>query len=208
MRVSAAILCGAALVPWLPLGGCARPAESLAPATETIVFMRHGEKPPAGLGQISCRGFNRAVALPKVLARQFGTPAAIFAPDPAETVQDKGVDYNYVRPLATVEPTAVALGLPIDTRFGVRDIAQLEEALTAQHFRHSLIFVGWEHRIAVVLARDLMRQNGGDPGAVPEWPGTDFDSLYVVAIRHDGGTTTATFRHAFENLNEQSNTCP
>jgi hypothetical protein len=36
-------------------------------ADTTIVIVRHGEKPPAGLGQLSCQGLNRALALSQVL---------------------------------------------------------------------------------------------------------------------------------------------
>ena len=36
-------------------------------AAETIVFVRHGEKPEAGLGQLNCQGLNRALALPSVI---------------------------------------------------------------------------------------------------------------------------------------------
>lgn len=36
-------------------------------AETTIVIIRHGEKPSAGLGQLSCQGLNRALALPQVL---------------------------------------------------------------------------------------------------------------------------------------------
>jgi hypothetical protein len=51
-------------------------------AAETIVFVRHGEKPEGGLGQLSCQGLNRALALPSVIADSFGRPEAIFAPNP------------------------------------------------------------------------------------------------------------------------------
>ena len=34
---------------------------------ETIVCIRHGEKPLLGLGQLTCKGLNRALALPQVL---------------------------------------------------------------------------------------------------------------------------------------------
>jgi hypothetical protein len=39
---------------------------------ETIVLLRHGEKPEGGLGQLNCQGFNRALALPQVIAKEFG----------------------------------------------------------------------------------------------------------------------------------------
>ena len=53
---------------------------ALAARVETIVFVRHGEKPEAGLGQLSCQGLNRALALPAVIRAKFGRPDAIFAP--------------------------------------------------------------------------------------------------------------------------------
>src|ERR1035441_5817659 len=70
-------------------------------SVETIVCIRHGEKPRGSLGQLSCRGLNRALALPKVLFAKYGSPQFVFACNPTQKV--KG--YFYVRPLATIEPT-------------------------------------------------------------------------------------------------------
>jgi hypothetical protein len=179
-----------------------------AAAQETIVFLRHGEKPQAGLGQIDCQGLNRALALPPVLTKRYGVPAAIFAPDPAQTVQDRGITYDYIRPLATIEPTAVRLGLPINSSFGVRDTGALEHELLAPARQNSTIFVAWEHRIIVTIVRDLLTQTGGNPAAVPDWPSDDFDSLYVVNFTSRGGHVTATFTHAAEGLNNLPAACP
>lgn len=41
---------------------------------ETVVLIRHGEKPVSGLGQLSCQGLNRALALPGVLMAKLGRP--------------------------------------------------------------------------------------------------------------------------------------
>src|ERR1019366_8877077 len=60
-------------------------------AVETIVLVRHGEKPDKGLGQLDCQGLNRALALPPVIAKTFGRPSAIFAPDPSQQKEDEGV---------------------------------------------------------------------------------------------------------------------
>src|ERR1017187_8769085 len=87
-------------------------------AVETLICIRHGEKPATGLGQLSCQGLNRALALPKVLRARFDMPAAIFAPNPGVQKSDQGQLYNYIRPLATIEPTAIALGLPVNTQYG------------------------------------------------------------------------------------------
>ena len=83
-------------------------------ATATIVFVRHGEKPERGLGQLSCQGLNRALALPAVIAKYFDRVDAIFAPNPSHPKEDAGELYDYIRPLATIEPTAIWFGLPVD----------------------------------------------------------------------------------------------
>jgi broad specificity phosphatase PhoE len=190
------------------LAGCLPRAAAQPITHETIVFMRHGEKPAAGLGQINCQGLNRALALPKVLAKRFGTPAAIFAPDPAQQVQDHGISYDYIRPLATIEPTAVSLGLPVDTTFGVRDTEGLIHALTAPDHANSLIFVAWEHRVLPAVARILLQHFGGNPAAVTDWPSNDFDSLYVLRITREGTHDTAAFTHEVEGLNNLPAACP
>ncbi|MFT4185316.1 MAG: hypothetical protein QM636_25735 [Rhizobium sp.] len=177
-------------------------------ATQTIVFLRHGEKPEAGLGQLSCQGLNRALALPPVLTRLFGQPAVIFAPDPSKRKEDAGTSYDYVRPLATIEPTAIALGLPVDTSFGYDDIDGLKAALEKPGYRGKLIFIAWEHKQIVDLARQLMHDNGGDAKAVPKWHGTDFDSFYVLRITRDGSKASAAFEMLNEGLDGQPESCP
>ncbi|WP_246704138.1 hypothetical protein [Rhizobium sp. P38BS-XIX] len=184
------------------------PVASAADSTQTIVLMRHGEKPEAGLGQLSCQGLNRALALPPVLTKLFGKPAAIFAPDPSKRKDDSGVSYDYIRPLATIEPTAIALGLPVDTSFGYDDINGLKAELKKPDYAGKLIFVAWEHKQIVDLARQLMSENGGDEKAVPKWHGKDFDSLYVLHISAKGTKPAATFEQMAEGLDGQPQVCP
>src|ERR1700761_4946196 len=89
---------------------------------ETIVCLRHGEKPHGGLGQLTPRGLNRSMALPKLLLAKYGKPKFIFACNPAQKVDEtpphvveKGDEnkYYYLRPLVTIEPTAIQCGLPV-----------------------------------------------------------------------------------------------
>ena len=131
-----------------------------APATQTIVLIRHGEKPPGGLGRLDCRGLNRAEALPPVLARQFGRFDAIFAPDPDRQKKDEGIKYPYLRPLETITPLSKATGLPVETRFGYKQIGKLEEALESPGYRGATLLVAWEHKQLVKLARGDARQAG------------------------------------------------
>ena len=179
-----------------------------ADTSETIVLIRHAEKPPTGLGQLSCQGLNRALALPAVLQKAFGKPAAIFAPNPSEQKTDNGVLYDYVRPLATIEPTAIAFGLPVHAQIGQSRIDDLRRQLNSPMYHDAYVLVAWEHTEAMLLARALMKEHGGDAGQVPEWKGTDFDSIYVLRIRRSGTATTASFELNHEDLDGQPTTCP
>jgi hypothetical protein len=141
---------------------------------ETIVLLRHGEKPEGGLGQLNCQGLNRALALPQVITKEFGRPDFIFAPDPSDQKKDDGEFYDYVRPLATIEPTAIKFGLPVDASIGVSRTDRLEAALEKRKYRNALVVVAWEHNDIVTIARDLLSANGGDTTRVPDaWPGDD-----------------------------------
>jgi len=196
----------AAMLLLLSLGAVTAPAT--AAERETIVFMRHGEKPPEGLGQLDCQGLNRALALPWVLISRYGKAEFVFAPNPTQEVEDHGQHYNYVRPLATIEPTAIALGRPVDTRFGFRDTGALAHDLMAKRHHNALVFVAWEHVKLVEAVRTLVAQGGGDPAIVPEWPDSDFDSLYILTFTRDGDRISVTFSHQQEVLNGRSTSCP
>jgi hypothetical protein len=191
----------------LVLGALAQ-AQARADTTETIVLVRHGEKPAAGLGQLNCQGLNRALALPKLLLGMFGRPAAIFAPDPAEQKRDGGVAYDYVRPLATIEPTAIAAGLPVDASLGVSRLNDLQARLETPGLHGAVVLVAWEHHGVETLARALMAAHGGAADAVPAWAGGDFDGIYVVRLRWRGSTAAASFERRTQGLDGLSTGCP
>jgi hypothetical protein len=177
-------------------------------AVETIVLVRHGEKPDKGLGQLNCRGLNRALALPSVIAKTFGRPSAIFAPNPSQQMEDDRVSYDYVRPLATIEPTAIFFGLPVNASFGFSDTDRVRAAIDQPLYRNAVVLVAWEHRYIETIARALLAAHGGDPTLVPKWHKDDFHSIYVVAIMGTGDTAKATFAHRREGLDGQPDACP
>jgi hypothetical protein len=183
-------------------------AGATPPTTETIVLVRHGEKPEAGLGQLNCRGLNRALALPAILRRDFAPPAAIFAPNPAAAKTDHGTTYDYVRPLATIEPTAIEVGLPVNTNIGFSDTTALQAALDAPALAHAVVLVAWEHTEIVALARALATAHGGNPALIPAWDHKDFDSIYVLRITRDGAHATTVFERLAEGLNGEPERCP
>jgi hypothetical protein len=177
-------------------------------AVETVILVRHGEKPDRGLGQLNCKGLNRALALPPVIAKVFGRPEAIFAPDPSEQKRDAGESYDYVRPLATIEPTAIAFGLPVHASLGVSDTDGLRAALEQPLYRNALVLVAWEHKRIETIARGLLADYGGDQALVPRWDANDFDSIYVVTIANAGAAGKATFTVKHEGLDGRPDTCP
>ena len=177
---------------------------------ETIVCIRHGEKLPGGLGQLTCRGLNRALALPSVLLAKFGSPQFVFAPSPTDKVdqKDNPSGYYYVRPIATIEPTAIRCGLPVDTEFGFSEIDRLEHQLEKPPYYGATIFVVWEHVVLGEFARTIIKTYGGDPSQVPSWPHKDYDTIYVFKITRSEGQKSITFTIDHENLDNLSDTCP
>ena len=182
-------------------------AASDARGEQTIVFFRHAEKPSGGYGQITCQGFNRALALPDVLASRYGRPDYLYAPSPAVQITDSAGSFYYVRPLATIEPTAVRLGMPVRTKYGYSDIASLQAALVTSTKANTTIFVAWEHLALQKVVQNIMNQYGGGV-VVPAWASTDYDSLYVVRVDYVGSNITARFQRDREGLNDQPTSCP
>jgi hypothetical protein len=176
-----------------------------AHANVTLVIIRHGEKPERGLGQLNCQGLNRALALPDVLFAKFGRPDALFAPNPGVATKDLGQSYNYIRALATIEPTAIRFGLPVDTRWGLANLAPLEDELLNPEHAGQVLFIAWEHTFAVQLARDILSRRGADPQAVPDWPREDFDRIYVLDVPQ---SDRPSFRVEHEGLDGLSRLCP
>ena len=179
-----------------------------ARADQTIVFLRHGEKPSAGLGQLTCQGLNRALALPSVLLGRFGTPDFVYAANPEGKITDSTGSYYYVRPMATIEPTAIRAARSINSHFWYNDIPGIESVLIRSSKANTTIFVAWEHDYLVQIVQDLMNKYGGGV-PVPAWTTGDFDTLYLVHVKYNAdGTISATFQQETEGLNGLSTTCP
>ncbi len=210
------VLAAAASVAGRPLS-----AQEAAPSpspdgarVETIVLVRHGEKPANDEGQLTCQGLNRALALPDVLIARYGAAQYVFAPATTKKPVSKqtgappGTTYSYVRPLMTIEPTAIRLGLPVETRFAYDEIGGLQSELTSPPYQRATVFVAWEHAALAQLVKRLVSAFGGDASDVPDWSWDDFDSIYVVHLRSEGGKRTVTFTHEQEGLNGLDADCP
>jgi hypothetical protein len=175
---------------------------------ERLVCIRHGEKPPGGLGQLTCQGLNRALALPSVLLAKFGPPQFLFAPNPAQTISEYAGQYAYVRPLATIEPTAIYCGLPVNTQFGFPDVAGLEAELQKTAYQNATVYVAWEHVFLVTFVQDMIKAYGGDQSQIPAWPSDDYDTIFVITITRAQDQTAVAFSVDHEGLNGLSSECP
>jgi hypothetical protein len=187
------------------------PAQS--PGTETIVMVRHGEKPPEkARGQLDCQGLNRALALPSVLSR-YGKPAAIFAADPSKPVSDDAepnvTRHSYVRPLATIEPYAIDQGMPVNAEIAANDIKGLQKELLKPEFSNALLVVAWEHLAARRFAEEMLK-SFGQKDVVPRWVNSDYETIYIFRVTTDANKKrTLAFTVEHEDLTKSlSDKCP
>ena len=158
--------------------------------------------------KLTCRGQNRALALPNVLILRYGVPGYIFAVQPTQKQDNSGTDYWYLRALATIEPTATAAGVTINLKFDKSDVDKLEAELAKSKYQNATVFLAWEHNELVELASNIVKHNGGDPNVVPDWPSDDYDSIYVLTLANNNGQPTVSFAHDSEELgNYLSSSC-
>ena len=150
--------------------GCGSHATA-APAQ--IIFLRHAEKPPVG-PELDDRGRERAAALaqlflhdPRVL--EHGPAVAIFAMRPAKTG-------GSVRAIHTMEPTARALGLPLNAQFARDEISALVRAIAATRaYEGKTVIVCWEHEVIP----EILKAFGWKKGPT-HWSDKIFDRLWML----------------------------
>ncbi len=181
---------------------------------ETIVAIRHAEKirpdtPHEDRGQLDAQGLNRSLALPDVLIGKFGRPDFIIAPVPTRDTVFFHHPNFYVRPLMTIEPTAIRLKMGVDTPFAFNQIAELQTELLGPAYANATVFLAWEHVMLDQFARNLVRALGGDPKTVPDWPDQDYDTIFVFRLRTEPtGVRSVAFTVDHEGLDGMSTEFP
>jgi len=152
-------------------------------ASENIIFIRHAEKPSDGLGQLSCKGLNRSLLLPNVIISKFGVPDALYAPNPTVQKPDKGINYNYIRPMATIEPLAIKTSKNVNLTCGYNNTDCIANLLLSPDNANRTIVVAWEHHL---IKQIISKIAGSKELNIPEWANDDFDSIYVLKIEPNG----------------------
>jgi hypothetical protein len=78
-------------------------------------------------------------------------------------------------------------------------------------YAHSLVFVAWEHIMLYNFARQMLQSYGGNPAQVPEWPNSDYETIYIFHIARSGknGAPQATLEIQKEDLTDTlKDACP
>jgi len=157
------------------------------PVAKQVVIIRHAEKPDKG-NNLSCQGFNRALALSSVLYSKFKLPDHIFVPD-----IKSGKSTNQARMYQTIIPFAIKYNLDIDTRYAVDDTKDLADAIAKIT---GYVLVVWAHEDI----SDIVQKLGiTDKGL--KWKDSDYDSIWVITYK-DGKPVLNIDK---ENISPESN---
>lgn len=179
--------------------------------TQTLVFLRHAEKPGEGLGQLNCQGLNRALDLANVLPERFGKADYVFAANPSRHVEEGSKDesYSYIRPLMTISPSAIRLGLPVNIDYGANDTDALAEELLRDKYRNATVYTAWSHGYLPDLINAVAGKALGEERVITEdWSGDDFDTLYVLTLTWHDGKASLLSRNVRQGLNDGAHSCP
>jgi len=163
------------------------------PATLTLLFIRHAEKPikngPNGVDidgnsdpeSLIPQGWSRAGAWVQLFVPALGgtslvpTPTEIFASEPGNGSKSE-------RPLETVTPLATMLGLTVDQSFGLGQEPALAAAIGKMT---GVVLVCWQHeRIDAIVAALT------NPPTVPSWPKTCFNGMFRLDQTGSGWSYT------------------
>src|SRR5262245_44923720 len=166
-----------------------------------ILIIRHGEKlgdssdDQVGGPDLSIAGFARAVALPALFVPQNqelscnlvqnagftgtyikigaqGSPPRFSTPDFLFATQ---ASQNSNRPIETITPLSVALGLSYNDSYADSDYKNLATAvLTDSKYGNKVILICWHHGKIPKLAKAL------GVSSPPDWPDPVFDRVWKI----------------------------
>ena len=151
-----------------------------------VVFIRHGEKPEQG-DNLSCKGLNRALQLPKVLDEKVGMVNYLFVP-----ALKLGNSTNHSRMFQTISPYAIQHNLPINTMYDETDSKGISNTIKSLE---GTVLLVWEHKNILNIVKEL--------GIAEEvsWDDSDYDSIWVITFENGAPV----LKRETENLNHPIN---
>lgn len=153
--------------------------------TQTLVFLRHAEK--------------------------FGKAQYVFAANPTRNVEEGELDnsYSYIRPLMTISPSAIKLGLPVNIDFAANDTSDLADELLHDRYHNSIIYTAWSHGYLPELINKVAEEAVGQRRPITEdWASSDFDSLYVLTLTWRNGKASLHSQSYKQGLDGGEQDCP
>ena len=163
------------------------------PKDSVVLIVRHAENPESGRG-LAPRGQQRAEAY-KHYFKKFTVDSKQLRPDVIFAAKDSKQSH---RPHLTVEPFAKAAKLPINTRYGSNESAQLAADLRATE-QGKVILVCWRHGVIP----DLLRALGEKPKKLlpqGKWPDAVYDWVILLSFDQDGRLIPANSKRISEHL--------
>jgi hypothetical protein len=136
---------------------------------QTVVIIRHGEKPPNGKN-LNCQGLNRSLKLPAVLYSKFGIPGSIYVPS-----LDNNISTGHARMFQTVVPLVAKYNLKINSKYAETDTAALAKEIKS---KKGFVLVVWKHSIIPSIVRAL-----GIQGFSRNWDDNDYDSIWIISFQ-------------------------
>jgi hypothetical protein len=163
---------------------------------ETVYLIRHVEAHPTSSwedGNYVAAGQWRALDLPIALKGKI-SPDLVYSIDPAQVAVSSHSYFSYVRAALTVEPYAIANGLPYNLVSNIEILAPNSPQLTSDffftggQFSNRKVLVAWEHDHIPPIVNDLLSSYGLAKTA-PAWPDDDYDSIWTVTLDSAGNLT-------------------
>jgi hypothetical protein len=143
-----------------------------------VVLLRHGEKDLTG-DNLSKRGFERASALVPYFTKN---PAPVLI-DQAVAIyaQPASKNHSSKRPVQTITPLAIELGLPVLVGYTRERYDKMcAEILQKPEYDNKLVFICWSHDNLSAIATCLGVQGLSD------WPGSQYDRVGIISYSLDG----------------------
>jgi hypothetical protein len=164
------------------------------PKNSVVLIIRHAEDADSGHG-ISPRGQERAEAY-KNYFLSLNVDSKRLEPTVILAANDSKKSH---RPHLTVEPFAKAAKLPIDTRLGNNQSAELATALRETQ-QGKVILICWRHGNIPALLRALGGANSESLLPRGKWPGSVYDWVLLLSYDHEGHLIPSSSRRINEHL--------
>ncbi|MNI62108.1 hypothetical protein D3C73_1174140 [compost metagenome] len=135
----------------------------------------------------------------------------MFAANPTRNVEEGELDnsYSYIRPLMTISPSAIKLGLPVNIDYSANDTNDLANELLSNKYHNSVIYTAWSHGYLPELINKVAgKAVGKKQNITDDWESGDFDSLYVLTLTWRNGEASLESHSYKQGLDNGQESCP